>query len=129
MANVHGFRDYRENRDRNREGAGGFMDGRRVANVPFLTRETTAEDVRSMGFFSTFHSVFCPFLRIYSVVAIASILHIVLYILMLIHSVSNYGLNPVPGVFLGPHPETLKTFGAKVLLPAPVVSLQDDVEV
>eukprot|EP00826_Nyctotherus_ovalis_P041068 TRINITY_DN40_c0_g1_i17.p2 TRINITY_DN40_c0_g1~~TRINITY_DN40_c0_g1_i17.p2 ORF type:complete len:130 (-),score=20.36 TRINITY_DN40_c0_g1_i17:245-634(-) len=129
MANVHGFRDYRENRNRNREGAGGFMDGRRIANVPFLTRETTAENVRGMGFFDTFHSIFCPFLKAYSVVAIASILHIVLYILMLIHSVSNYGLNQSTTVFLGPHPETLEAFGAKVLPPAYVVSLQDDVEV
>jgi hypothetical protein len=86
------------------------------------------DNPRTLGFFSTYRSIFCPTLRIVSFIFIISAIDIFIYIACIVHSLSTGGLGSERETFLAPSNSTLFLFGSKVLLLPLIVSLLYDIE-
>jgi len=79
-----------------------------------LPAESDANDSRNQNCLSTYREIFCPYLRLVSFSTAIAILNINLFIVTLVHSFINGGLDSKNEVFLAPNINTLVTFGAKV---------------
>jgi len=72
------------------------------------------ENPRDQGFFSTYRTIFCPSLKTLSFTFVIIIVNIFFYIVTLLHSIANGGLETKDDSFLAPSESTLLLFGAKV---------------
>jgi len=120
MANIHGFGNREEDeRGRRLYQAGAAREniiGRHgLQNIPFLSVEISADELRRKTFLPTMKYLFCPHLKLISVTAIVSMINVFFYVLILLYSSIDKGLESEATAFLGAHPATLEMFGAKVI--------------
>lgn len=116
MANIHGMGEFNSGNNRREHlSASQRPDSfSNMGNFPLFSSGIANDDPRSLGFFGTIQSIFCPFFKVRSFIAIISVIDVLMYLITLIHSLSNEGLSKDTKNFLGPNDGTLDTFGAKV---------------